>query len=82
MIDEFIKGGANTYVVRKIRKTQYKLQKLYLVATYCDEVNQDQRAPLADQILKGIVLAGGSGTRLLQKKILNQIIFMFLTSLD
>ena len=68
MIDEFIKGGANTYVVRKIRKTQYKLQKLYLVATYCDEVNQDQRAPLADQILKGIVLAGGSGTRLLQKK--------------
>lgn len=67
MIDEFVKGGANTYVVRKIRKTQYKLQKLYLVATYCDEVNQDQRAPLAGQILKGIVLAGGSGTRLLQK---------------
>ena len=40
IIDEFVKGGANTYVVRKMRKTQYKLQKLYLVATYCDEVNQ------------------------------------------
>ena len=31
VIDEFVKGGANTYVIRKMRKTQYKLQKLYLV---------------------------------------------------
>ena len=30
IVDEFVKGDANTYVVRK---TQYKLQKLYLVAT-------------------------------------------------
>ena len=41
IIDEFVKGGANTYVVRKMRKTQYKLQKLYLVATYCDEEKQE-----------------------------------------
>ena len=40
MVDEFVKGDANTYVVRKMRKTQYKLQKLYLVATYCDEEKQ------------------------------------------
>ena len=33
-------GGVYTYVVRKMRKTQYKLQKLYLVATYCDEEKQ------------------------------------------
>ena len=33
IVDEFVKGDANTYVVRK---TQYKLQKLYLVATYED----------------------------------------------
>lgn len=25
IIDEFVKGGANTYFVRKMRKTQYKL---------------------------------------------------------
>ena len=41
IIDEFVKGDANTYVVRKMRKTQYKLQKLYLVATYCDDANQE-----------------------------------------
>lgn len=40
MVDEFVKGDANTFVVRKMRKTQYKLQKLYLVATYCDEEKQ------------------------------------------
>lgn len=38
MVDEFVKGDANTYVVRK---TQYKLQKLYLVATYEDKENQE-----------------------------------------
>ena len=41
IIDEFVKGGANTYVVRKMRKIQYKLQKLYLVATYSDEANHE-----------------------------------------
>ena len=49
IIDEFVKGGANTYVVRKMRKTQYKLQKLYLVATYCDEVNQEWHMLMPDE---------------------------------
>ena len=40
MVDEFVKGDVNTYVVRKMRKTQYKLKKLYLVATYCYEEKQ------------------------------------------
>mgnify|MGYP003179025467 CR=1 FL=1 len=31
IVDEFVKGDANTYVVRKMRKTQYKLQKLFLL---------------------------------------------------
>ncbi len=30
IIDEFVKGGANTYVVRKMRKTLYKLSKNYI----------------------------------------------------
>lgn len=37
MVDEFVKGDNNTYVVRKQRKTYYMLQKYYLVLTYSDE---------------------------------------------
>lgn len=36
IIDEFVKGDDNTYVVRKMRKTLYILQKYYLTATFCD----------------------------------------------
>ena len=52
MVDEFVKGDANTYVIRKMRKTQYKLQKLYLVATYCDEVNQEWHMLMSDELRK------------------------------
>ena len=37
IVDEFVKGNDDTYVVRKQRKTYYILQKYYLVLTYCDE---------------------------------------------
>ena len=50
VVDEFVKGDANTYVVRKMRKTQYKLQKLYLVATYCDEANQEWHMLMPDEL--------------------------------
>lgn len=50
IIDEFVKGGANTYVVRKMRKTQYKLQKLYLVAAYCDEEKQEWHMLMPDEL--------------------------------
>lgn len=50
IVDEFVKGNASTYVVRKMRKTQYKLQKLYLVATYCDEVNQEWHMLMPDEL--------------------------------
>ena len=50
IIDEFVKDGAKTYVVRKMRKTQYKLQKLYLVATYCDEANQEWHMLMPDEL--------------------------------
>ena len=54
IIDEFVKGGANTYVVRKMRKTQYKLQKLYLVATYCDEANQEWHMLMPDELREAL----------------------------
>ena len=52
IIDEFVKGGANTYVVRKMRKTQYKLQKLYLVATYEDKENQEWHMLMPSELTK------------------------------
>ena len=54
IVDEFVKGDANTYVVRKMRKTQYKLQKLYLVATYCDEANQEWHMLMPDELREAL----------------------------
>ena len=54
IIDEFVKGGANTYVVRKMRKTQYKLQKLYLVATYEDKENQEWHMLMPSELTKAL----------------------------
>ena len=50
IVDEFVKGDANTYVVRKMRKTQYKLQKLYLVATYEDKETQEWHMFMLDEL--------------------------------
>ena len=44
------KDDANTYVVRKMRKTQYKLQKLFLVATYEDKETQEWHMLMADEL--------------------------------
>ena len=54
IIDEFVKGGANTYVVRKMRKTQYKLQKLYLVATHCDQQKQEWYMLMPDELREAL----------------------------
>lgn len=37
VLDEFVRGVDDTYVVRKQRKTPYILQKYLLVVTYCDD---------------------------------------------
>ena len=50
IVDEFVKGDANTYVVCKMRKTQYKLQKLYLVATYEDKESQEWYMLMPDEL--------------------------------
>ena len=47
-------GGVNTYVVSKMRKTQYKLQKLYLVATYCDEEKQEWHMLMSDELREAL----------------------------
>ena len=54
MVDEFVKGDANTYVVRKMRKTQYKLQKLFLVATYEDKENLEWHMLMPDELREAL----------------------------
>ena len=54
IVDEFVKGDANTYVVRKMRKTQYKLQKLYLVATYEDKETQEWHMLMLDELREAL----------------------------
>ena len=54
MVDEFVKGDANTYVVRKMRKTQYKLQQLFLVATYEDKENQEWHMLMPSELTKAL----------------------------
>ena len=36
MVKEFVDAGPNQYIIRKMRKTQYNLQKYALVVTYED----------------------------------------------
>ena len=54
IVDEFVKGDANTYVVRKMRKTQYKLQKLFLVATYEDKETQEWHMIMPSELSKAL----------------------------
>ena len=36
LVDEFVKAGPNQYITKKMRKTQYKLQKYALILTFED----------------------------------------------
>ena len=54
IVDEFVKGDANTYVVRKMRKTQYKLQKLFLVGTYEDKETQEWHMLMPSELIKAL----------------------------
>ena len=50
IVDEFMKGGPNTYVTRKMRKTPYKLQKFSLVMTFEDEQKQEWKMLMPDSV--------------------------------
>ena len=54
IIDEFVAGDNNTYVVRKQRKTPYILQKYYLVVTYCDKENNEWRMLMPSELRNAI----------------------------
>ena len=50
LLDEIVKAGPNQYVIRKIRKTPYKLQKYGLVLTYEDFVNEQWHILMPDAV--------------------------------
>lgn len=50
LLDEIVKAGSNQYVIRKIRKTPYKLQKYSLVLTYEDFVNEQWHFLMPDAV--------------------------------
>ena len=50
LVDEFVRAGADAYVTRKARKTEYKLQKFGLVLTYMDEAKGEWKMLMPDSV--------------------------------
>ena len=75
IVDEFVKAGPDKYVVRKMRKTPYKLQKFGLVLTCIDEENQQWRMLMPNEVREslkddyaGYLDMAEAGTKLPSKK--------------
>lgn len=49
-----MKGDDQTYVVRKMRKMPYMLQKLGLVVTYCDYLNEQWHMLMPGNVKKAL----------------------------
>lgn len=54
LIDEFVNAGANKYVIRKQRKTYYKLQQYGLVLTYEDDKNEQWHLLMPDKVRESL----------------------------
>lgn len=54
LLDEIVKAGENAYVVRKIRKTHYKLQKFGLVLTYIDYENKKWHLLMPNEVRESL----------------------------
>ena len=50
LLEVFVTASANAYVVRKIRKTPYKLQKFGLVLTYEDDAKGEWHMLMPDSV--------------------------------
>lgn len=57
IVDEFVKGGPNTYVTRKSRKTEYKLQKFCLVLTHIDDVKGEWHMLMPDSVRDSLAVS-------------------------
>jgi hypothetical protein len=54
IVDEFVKQGANHYVVRKARKMPYKLQKYGLVVTFFDSAKSEWHMLMPDTVRESL----------------------------
>lgn len=54
LLDEIVKAGPNQGVARKMRKTYYMLQKLGLVATYKDVLNNEWVMFMPDEVRESL----------------------------
>lgn len=54
IVEEFVNGGPNTHVVRKMRIKPYLLQKYCLVLTYCEEENKQWHLLMPDEIRESL----------------------------
>lgn len=54
IVEEFVNGGPNTHVLRKMRIKPYLLQKYYLVLTYCDEETKQWHLLMPDEMRESL----------------------------
>lgn len=54
IVEEFVNGGKNIHVVRKMRTKPYLLQKYCLVLTYCDEENKQCPLLMPDEMQESL----------------------------
>ena len=56
LVKEFVDAGPNQYIIRKMRKTQYKLQKYALVATYEDFEEEKWHMIMPDEVREAFAI--------------------------
>jgi hypothetical protein len=66
LLDEIVKAGPNRYVVRKMRKMPYKLQKFGMVLTYEDVANQQWHILMPDEVRESLSQTYGVYLKLAQ----------------
>lgn len=54
LLKEFVDAGPNAYVIRKMRKTHYKLQKFGLVVTYEDFAKEEWHMLMPDAVREAL----------------------------
>ena len=54
LLDELVRSGSNTYVIRKAHKKEYKLQKYCLVLTHIDDEKDEWHILMPDSVREAL----------------------------
>lgn len=57
LLNEFVQAGPNRYIAKKMRKTQYKLQKYSLVLTYEDFATNEWKMLMPDSVRESLAVS-------------------------